>query len=163
MWLSLTIYCLLTPLGYEQTAVNTPPPPKQRRSTYYFIYIPLSWGEAIPYRCRLGGGGGLLLLLFLNNFCYSCNENLKGKEEGKKIEKPSAATLGQAEAAGRTKALQGKYGQGSAAPSGHRAPSSPLCGLVMDKSGFSLSSPSPSPTRVRFCSFCPAKRSQWAC
>lgn len=31
-----------------------------------------------------GGGGGLLLLLFLNNFCYSCNENLKGKEEGKK-------------------------------------------------------------------------------
>lgn len=77
-WLSLTIYCLLTPLGYKQTAVNTPPaPPKWRQSTYYFIYISIyPEGKKFPVGV---GWGGLLLLLFLNNFCYSCMENLKGK------------------------------------------------------------------------------------
>lgn len=143
---------------------STLPHPQNRGGLPITSFISLCpEGKQFPIGVGWGVGGGLLLLLFLNNFCYSCNENLKGKEEGKKIEKPSAATLGQAAAAGRTKALLGKYGQGSAAPSGHRAPSSPLCGLVMDKSGFSLSSPSPSPTRVRFCSFCPAKGTQWAC
>lgn len=97
MWLSLTIYRLLTPLGYKQTAVNTPPtPPKWRRSTYYFIYISIyPKGKQFPVGAGWGGGLLLLLLLFLNNFCYSCIENLKGKVGGEE-KKPSAATFNQA-------------------------------------------------------------------
>lgn len=81
--MSLTIYCLLTPLGYKQTAVNAPPPPpKWRRSTYYFIYIAI-YPEGKQFPVGVGWGGLLLLLLlFLNNFCYSCIENLKGKRGG---------------------------------------------------------------------------------
>lgn len=98
--MSLTIYRLLTPLGYKQTAVNTPPspPPKWRRSTYYFIYISI-YPEGKQFPVGVGWGGVLLLLLlFLNNFCYSCIENLKGKGGGGK---PSAATFNQAITPGR--------------------------------------------------------------
>lgn len=100
--MSLTIYGLLTPLGYEQTAVNTPHP--RTEAGYPLLHLSssiLRGNNSLGARLGEGAGGLLLLLLLvLNNFCYSCIENLKGKARWGEKKKPSAATLRQAITAG---------------------------------------------------------------